>query len=53
MNFDYKENGRKKAFLPNPKNQYRVSQCGEYDCSDNNKKNRDYYEYRSLVLFHG
>ena len=25
MNFDYKENGGKKAFLANPKQQYRVS----------------------------
>ena len=27
MNFDYEENGGKKAFLANPKQQYRVSQC--------------------------
>ena len=26
INFDYKENGGKKAFLPNPKHQYHVSQ---------------------------
>ena len=32
MNFDYKENGGKKAFLLNPKHQYRVSQSGEHDC---------------------
>ena len=32
MNFDYKENGGKKAFLANPKHQYLVSQCGEHDC---------------------
>ena len=38
MNFDYKENGGKKAFLANPKHQYHVSQCGEHDCSANNKK---------------
>ena len=25
MNFDYKENGGKKAFFANPKHQYRVS----------------------------
>ena len=25
MNFDYNENGRKKAFLANPKHQYHVS----------------------------
>ena len=33
MDFDYKENSRKKTFLGNPKHQYRVSQCGELDCS--------------------
>ena len=38
----------KKAFLGNPKHQYRVSQYREYDCSANNKKNGDYYEYPSL-----
>ena len=26
MNFDYKENGAKKAFLANPKHQYHVAQ---------------------------
>ena len=48
MNFDYKENGRKKAFLANPKLQYHVSQCEEHDCHANNKKRGDYYEYPSL-----
>ena len=28
----------KKAFLPNPKHVYHVSQRGEHDCSANNKK---------------
>ena len=42
MNFDYKENGGKKAFLANSKLQYCVSQCGEHDCDANKKKNRDY-----------
>ena len=51
MNFDYKENGGKKAFLANPKYQYRVSQCGEHDCSANKKKNGDYFEYQSLSHF--
>ena len=37
-----------KAFLANPKHQYRISQCGEHNCSANNKKNRDYYKYPSL-----
>ena len=40
----------KKAFLANPKHQYRVSQHGEHDCSANNKKNGDYYKYPSLSL---
>ena len=38
MNFDYKENDRKKAFLPNLKRQYRVSQCREDDCSTQKQK---------------
>ena len=42
MNFNYKENGGKKALLANPKHQYRVSQCVEYDCHANNKRNGDY-----------
>ena len=40
-----------KAFLVNPKHQCRVSQYREHDCSANNKKNRDYYEYPSLFYF--
>ena len=28
MDFDYKENGGKEAFLANQKHQYHVSQCG-------------------------
>ena len=51
INFDYKENGRKKAFLANMKHQYHVSQYGEHDCHANNKKNEDYYEYPSLSQF--
>ena len=50
-NFDYKENGKKKAFLANPNYQYHMSQCGEQDCRANNKKNGDYYEYPSLSPF--
>ena len=38
----------RKAFLANPKHQYRASQRGELDCSAHNKKNRDYYEYPIL-----
>ena len=41
----------KKAFVPNPKHQYHVSQCGEHDCYVNNKENGDYYEYPSLSPF--
>ena len=41
----------KKAFPANPKYQYRVSQCGEPDCSAPNKNNGDYYEYLSLTCF--
>ena len=41
----------KKAFLLNPMHQYLVSQSGEQNCSGNNKKNRDYYEYPSLSYF--
>ena len=38
MNFDYKQNGGKKALFANPKLQYRVSQHGEHYCHPNNKK---------------
>ena len=41
----------RKAFLANPKHQYRVSQCGEHDCSAHNEKNEDYNEYPSLSHF--
>ena len=41
----------RKAFLANRKDQYHVSQRGEHDCSDHNKKNGDYYEYPSLSYF--
>ena len=51
MNFDYKENSGKKAFLRNPKHEYRLSEWGEHDCSANNEKNGDYYEYQNLSHF--
>ena len=51
MNVSYKENGGKKAVIANPKHQYRISQCGEYDCSTNNRKNGDCYEYPCLPHF--
>ena len=40
----------KKAFLANLEHQYHASQWGENDCSANNKKNRDYFEHRSLAI---
>ena len=43
INFDSKENGRKKALLANPKHQYHVSQCGQRDYHGSNKKNGDYF----------
>ena len=51
INFDYKENGRKKAFLANLKHQYHVSQYGEQDYCANNEKNGDYCEYPRLSHF--
>ena len=42
---------QRKAFVANPKHQYRVSQKGEHDCSAHNKKNVDCYEYPSLTHF--
>ena len=51
INFDYKENARKKALLENPKHQHRVSQCGKQYCRAKNKKNGYYYEYPSLTCF--
>ena len=41
----------KKPFLTNPKHQDRVSQCGEHDCSADNKKNEVYYKYLGLSHF--
>ena len=51
MNFDYKENDKKKAFLGNPKHQYHASQYGEHDCPAYNKKNGDYSQYQNLSHF--
>ena len=51
MNFNYKENGKKKGFFVNPKHQYRASQYGELDYHANNKKYGDYYEYPSSSQF--
>ena len=51
MNFDYRENGGKNAFLGNPNHQYHVSQYGKHDYHANNKKNGDYYRYPSLSHF--
>ena len=41
----------RKVFLAKPKQQYRVSQYREHDCSANNKKNGDYNKYPSLSHF--
>ena len=43
----------RKAFLANPKDQYRVSQWEEYDCHAHNKNSGDYYEYPSWSHFMG
>ena len=48
MNINYEVNDGKNTFLANPKHQCRVSQCREYDCGANNRKNGDYYKYPSL-----
>ena len=40
----------RKAFLANPKCQYRASQHGEHNCITNNKKNGDYYKNSSFVI---
>ena len=40
-----------KAFLANPKHLDLVSRCGEYYCSDHNKKNGDYYKFPTLSHF--
>ena len=39
------------AFPANPKHQDHVCQYGELDCSANNNKSGDYYEYPSLSYF--
>ena len=41
----------RKAFVTDPKNQYRVSQYGEHDCSANNKMIGDYNGYPGLSHF--
>ena len=41
----------RKAFFEIPKHEYYVPQCGEHDCSANNKKNGDYYGDPSLSHF--
>ena len=39
------------VFPADQTHQYRISQWGENDCIADNKKNGDYYEYRSLTHF--
>ena len=41
----------RKAFLADPKHQHRVPLYEEHDCSAQNKKNVDYYDYPSLTHF--
>ena len=41
----------RKAFLANQKHQDHLSQYGEHDCNDKNKKNGDYCECPSLYHF--
>ena len=41
----------RKAFLANPKHQYRASQYGEHNYSAPKEKNGDYCEYPSLTHF--
>ena len=41
----------RKAFLVNPKHQYRVTQYGEHDSSAHNEKNEGYNEYPSSSHF--
>ena len=40
-----------KTFPANQKLQYHAFQYGEHDCSANNEKNKDYYDYTSLPYF--
>ena len=51
MNINYVGIVERKDFLSNTKDQYDASQCGEDDCSVQNKKNLDYYEYLCLTYF--
>ena len=39
------------AFLANPKHEFYASQRAEYDCSANNRRNEDFYEFPSLSHF--
>ena len=50
-NFDYKENHGKKSFSCKSEASNHVYQCRKHDCSANNKKNGDYYDFPSLSDF--
>ena len=50
MNFDYMESGGEKAFLANPKHQYRVSQYRQHNYYTNKKKKRDCYEHTKASI---
>ena len=41
----------RKAFLADPRHQYRVSQWEEHDFGANNEKNGDYNDYQSSSHF--
>ena len=51
MNINFKESCGKKSISCKSKTSIRVSQCGEQDCSANNKKNEDYNQYPSFSHF--
>ena len=51
ININYSENGGRKAFLSNPKHQYRVSKYEEQNCRAHNEENGDYNENSGLSYF--
>ena len=53
INFDYEKNGERKAFLVNPKNQYRVYQCGEHGFRAQSLKKWRLLQESKFVSFHG
>ena len=51
MNINHKENGGKRTFSCKPKASILCIAMWRKDCSANNKKNGDYYEYPILSQF--